>query len=754
MGIFRPGKLAYIDLEITLEDISSVTGNVIRFLFNGSQYVVIERNESDYSVELNYWNTNGDIAASYLVSKTSIFDMYYDKTDEIYYSVRLNTDSAYSGTPGSDWGATTIFFDDFEEGKTTDQYKVNEYLWDESLPSWYLYTRNSEDALGRTYTNNTRSWSSFVRNPTQNTLEFKTRAGLGLVKTASSSDSDFQAYLDIRTSVFPHELSTFSMRMIDSDILFAEEKNNLIAEAMFTGDYDFYDSVSKPGKWRSAHITFSPDNSSGLWSVFNFRLIESSISNPVYGLDTYLDSANYSTYKVEFYSNVAGSQYFKVDQTSPGSSILASGTISESSREFDLVDGPFGFTIKASDSVDLDSTNLVGTNIYFNVNVSEDLGGGSSDLTSTSGISGFTMGVGRAGTNLYARRDEDGAIPTLTWNDINVYSAVPSTVTPKISVELFGDCSSLADSNPSVECDEVSIESATAGSWADIPTLTIEAFDATGAITTKAVTNSSGEVISKLNVINRPSANGGDFASLRDNGAISITTDQGSVADGSIFLFVKRDENDLTRVYRYKKSDLPIESLEGGESAGLVASGTVDKSAFYRIGSFGFCDSPYGELAYATDNWTDVGKGFYLNTLTSGTLSGTRPRRVSWLQDVDYTGWNINDYDSLYGLTVTGTNAGKVRLFNMSPTTAAFCNVKVNNRVLDAGTGEDSTVIAQVMNTFGYPLSGKTVSFSISAGDGSISPASAITNVSGEALSVYTVGSSITTSTITAAVNI
>ena len=754
MVIFRPGKLDYVDLETTLDNVSSVTGNVVRFLFNGSQYVIVERNESTYETELNYWNTNGDAAASYLVSKSKIFDMCYDSSDGVYYAVRLNTDSDYYGTPGADWGATTLFFDDFEEGSSTDDYKFDEFLWVDSLPSWYQYTRNSEDSVGRTYTSNTRSWASFVRNPDSKTLDFKTRAGIGIIRTALSADSDFQAYLDIRSTALPHEYSVFSLRMIDTDPLFSTEKNNLVVEAMMLGDYDYYDSVAKPGKWRSAHITFTPDNSSSLWSVFNFRLIESVVTDSRYGLDTNLDTSNYSSYQVLFYDNDSGNQYFKVDQTSPGSSILASGVISESSRSFDLVDGPFAFTIMASPTVDLDTTNLVGTSITFNVNVSEDIGGGSSDLTSTSGVSGFKIGVGRAGTNLYARRDDDGDVPTLSWNDINVYNAVPSWVTPNLSVELYGDCSSLASTSPDIKCDQLLLESASSGTWSNIHTLTIEALDTTGAITTKTITNSSGEIISRLNAINRPNTNGGDFDSLRDNGIVSIATDHGSSSDGSIFVLVKRDENDETRLYRYKKSVLPIEDVEGGETAFLVASGTLDRGNFYRGGSFGYSSYTGGELSYATDNWTDVGKGFYFNTLLSGTLSGTRPRHSAWLSNVDHIAWNIDDYDSLYGVTVTGTNAGKVRLFNLSPITAAFCNVRIDNRALDAGTGDQTNVVAEVMNAYGEPLSGKVVNFTVSAGDGSVSPISATTNVSGEALTTYTVGSSITTSTITAAVNI
>ena len=90
----------------------------------------------------------------------------------------------------------------------------------------------------------------------------------------------------------------------------------------------------------------------------------------------------------------------------------------------------------------------------------------------------------------------------------------------------------------------------------------------------------------------------------------------------------------------------------------------------------------------------------------------------------------------------------------MNPNIASSCNVITSNRLLSAGTGEQSIVKAQVVNVYGQPLQNKTVNFSISVGDGSLAPVTDITDSNGESHTTYTVGTAVTTSTITAVVNI
>jgi hypothetical protein len=245
------------------------------------------------------------------------------------------------------------------------------------------------------------------------------------------------------------------------------------------------------------------------------------------------------------------------------------------------------------------------------------------------------------------------------------------------------------------------------------------------------------------------------LANIRDSAIISVASDQKTEGNnGSLYITIKRYSGDTPVTYKYKKSSFPISSIESGETAEITVSGTIEYSNRYKLGSFSYSDYSGGQLSYVTQNWADVSRGLLLNTLLSGTLSGTNPRATAWIHPSDFTCWNINDFDSLYGVTLTGTLAGQVKLYNMTPSTAAFCNIVSSNKLLPAGTGQTSLIEAQVMNVYGLPLQSKTVNFTITAGDGSVSPASSVSNSEGVATTTYTVGDSVTSSTITATVNI
>jgi len=84
---------------------------------------------------------------------------------------------------------------------------------------------------------------------------------------------------------------------------------------------------------------------------------------------------------------------------------------------------------------------------------------------------------------------------------------------------------------------------------------------------------------------------------------------------------------------------------------------------------------------------------------------------------------------------------------------AAFVNVTSDKQVLAAGTGEVAIITAQVLNVYGEPKSAKTMTFSVSAGDGAISPATGCSDLNGQDTTSYTVGSAVGTATITVSVS-
>lgn len=99
------------------------------------------------------------------------------------------------------------------------------------------------------------------------------------------------------------------------------------------------------------------------------------------------------------------------------------------------------------------------------------------------------------------------------------------------------------------------------------------------------------------------------------------------------------------------------------------------------------------------------------------------------------------------GATQTGTNLtysiysnAELKQFNVDPTLSAFAAINVDDFSLRAGTSDTTTVRANVINCWGEPLQGKTVNFSVTQGDGAVNPASDTTDILGEAITDYNVG--------------
>ncbi len=92
----------------------------------------------------------------------------------------------------------------------------------------------------------------------------------------------------------------------------------------------------------------------------------------------------------------------------------------------------------------------------------------------------------------------------------------------------------------------------------------------------------------------------------------------------------------------------------------------------------------------------------------------------------------------------------KLKEYDMDEADVAFCNVVSAEKIMSAGTSTTSDVVATVLNVYGEPLSAKTVSFTVSAGDGAMTGTPTCTNASGIGSATYTVGTTVGTTTITA----
>lgn len=85
------------------------------------------------------------------------------------------------------------------------------------------------------------------------------------------------------------------------------------------------------------------------------------------------------------------------------------------------------------------------------------------------------------------------------------------------------------------------------------------------------------------------------------------------------------------------------------------------------------------------------------------------------------------------------TNADLLQ-FNADRSLSAFASVNVDDYSLRAGTSDSANVFAEVINAWGDPLEGKTVSFVVSNGDGAVDNPSTTTDINGVATTVYRAG--------------
>jgi hypothetical protein len=128
-------------------------------------------------------------------------------------------------------------------------------------------------------------------------------------------------------------------------------------------------------------------------------------------------------------------------------------------------------------------------------------------------------------------------------------------------------------------------------------------------------------------------------------------------------------------------------------------------------------------------------------------LSGTDNEALLDVSSSNYPwAWDTNNFNTLYYINGTALKA-----YDMDENDVAFANVTSVEKIMSAGTSDTTEVSATVTNVYGEPMSAKTVTFTVSFGDGSVSPSVTCTNASGVATTTYTVGASVGQTTITAA---
>ena len=338
--------------------------------------------------------------------------------------------------------------------------------------------------------------------------------------------------------------------------------------------------------------------------------------------------------------------------------------------------------------------------------------------TVTSGI-GFELLI--VGTNTYSRyREAGGAFTTLSTGSI------PTGVSQRICISASSD-----DDIVHVAADNFSL---TGDVFSDSPVLSVVSLNKDGELVQVAgVSDSDGYVIKRFDVINDTSAVYNDYMTP----VVGIATNAGTGSGGEIYIKVGTD------LYKYLKSTLPLD-LEDGSSASVTTTGEIPSLGVANFAYNGYSQGGLSYIEYVADL-----SSVFLKSISTIDLTAVSYKAKLDVASISYPfTWNVSDLSTLY--YVSGT---ALKLYDLNETKAAFANVTSDKQVLAAGTAETATITAQVLNVYGEPKSTKSMVFSVSAGDGAISPAVDCSDINGEGTTTYTVGSSVGTATITVTVS-
>lgn len=361
------------------------------------------------------------------------------------------------------------------------------------------------------------------------------------------------------------------------------------------------------------------------------------------------------------------------------------------------------------------SPPAAGTGFTVTVNYSQSSIGGVT-------VSGLALEVVRTNTNSYARYREAGDALFSSLQTGNI------PVDERQKIQLYASAESAA---VDIGADNFTV---TGTLYYDSPVFSVVSLNKDGEIEqVSGVSDSDGYVIKRFDIIDDVRAEYNDYITP----VVSIATNAGVGAAGEIYIKV----NDS--LYKYLKSDLPLD-LETGASASVSSTGEIPSTGITNFAYNGYSGGGLSYIEYIADL-----SGVFVKTINTTTLTAVTAKAMLDVASINYSfAWNVSDLSTLY--FVDGTD---LKLYDMNETKAAFVNVTSDKQVLAAGTAETATVTAQVLNVYGEPKSTKSMTFTVSAGDGALSPATGCSDVNGEDTSTYTVGSAVGTAALTVAVS-
>lgn len=338
--------------------------------------------------------------------------------------------------------------------------------------------------------------------------------------------------------------------------------------------------------------------------------------------------------------------------------------------------------------------------------------------------SGINLQLERIGTNGYVRYEDTDAPGMKTLQVGNIPDG-------RIKVEVSGD----PNTQPAdLHADDFVMTGGTL--FFNSPVFSIVTINKSGDLEqVTSVSDVDGYAIKIFDVIQDLSAKYNDYlypkVGIATNGAL-----QGS--GGEVYIKI----NDT--LYKYLKSALPLVS-EDGTGASVSTSGEIPETS---ITNFSYSGYTQGELSYI-EYISDL-SGTFVKAISSTTLLASPLK--AWIDVTSIShpfAWNVSDGSTLY----FADNGNELKLYDLNEGKAGFVNVTSDKQVLAAGTAETATVTAQVLNVYGEPKSAKTMTFSVSAGDGAVSPSTGCSDGSGLDTTTYTVGAAVGTATITVTVS-
>lgn len=588
---------------------------------------------------LSYFDTDGSFASSFTFEKSNILDAAYDNINDVFYTIRFNTDNVGTSTVDVDDD-----FGDADSGTASGTNNFNPARWNE---------------------NNVNT--QFLR--VLDKLSYNAATGKGQIETNYTLTGDLSVQVDVIPTILTTKPMWVTMRALD------DNNNTIMSEGV--------------------GLETSP-TTTGVWFV-----------NRISNLVNATASCDLREVRPLWHSSVSGTDSFNM--TFNGSTWAVSGTLT-------------GARVNATTGVIYDASTDSGTPLEFLI---------ASTASPTPGEQ-FTFDL---------VTDYVTKVPTLSgvlkltrassnFTTNNVLLSPVTVPTDPVSIELFGN----TNGSINVAADNYNVLTGVA-EFPSIAVFTVEKADDEGDVINPPL-------IESFDVIGDPSLTYNDFL----EGRVQIAATASGTGGG--FVYIKINNT----LYKYP-NNVALGS-EDGSSATAMTTAQLPKDGTHSLGwthESGVGGTPF--LTYIEhDETLNI---THLKTLNHVTLQDTTDAKQVLLNiSAAYTTqplkvfYDQNDFDTLYFVD-TSTN---LQSFNIDDRISAFMAVNAEDVTLPAGTSQQTFVHADVINAWGESLDGKTVTFSVTAGDGAITPSTDVTAGGGRATSQYTVGSTVGVSTVTATV--